>query len=109
MYYEDSLRELLFTRHSTLWDLDLASFNWVNAKLGNSIKAGFSESFEKQPGEGTIDCRNRLLPANRETFRLEPYQQVFGSSFQTNLSVLDLLFNLGPQSREYLMRQMVEL
>jgi hypothetical protein len=109
LYYSDSLRELLTSRYPTLWDLDLASFNWVNAKLGNSMKAGFSERFEKQTGEGTIDYRNRLLPANRETFTLEPYQQVFGSSFQTNLSVLDLLFNLGPQSREYLMRQMVEL
>ena len=109
MHYADSLRELLFYRYATLWELDMASFNWVNAKLGNSIKASFSEDFQKQASDGMIDCRNGFLPANREKFKLEPYQQVFGQVFQTNLSILDLLFNLGPQARDYLMRQMVEL
>jgi len=109
MYYADSLRQLLFLRYPTLWELDLASFNWVNAKLGNTIEVSFTDAFQKHAVDGIIDCRNRLLPANREAFMLEPYQQVFGNVFHPNLSILDLLFNLGPQSMDYLMRQMVEL
>ncbi|MFT4599830.1 MAG: hypothetical protein ACI9WM_002085, partial [Arenicella sp.] len=36
----------------------------------------------------------------------QAYPQVFDDkiSFESNLSILDLLFNLGPETKEYLMR-----
>lgn len=39
----------------------------------------------------------------------EPYHQVFGERFpfQGNLSILDVLFNLGPDTKAYLARQLV--
>jgi hypothetical protein len=109
MHYAPSLREVLFTRHATLWDLDMASFNWANGKLGNPVELAFSDEFQKEVPRAIVDCRNRFLPANRQQFRLEPYQQVFGQVFEINLSILDLLFNLGPQSKDYLQRQSVHL
>ena len=48
-----------------------------------------------------------LIIAKHKFERKNPsYQQVFQSKhgFINNLSVLDLLFNLGPQSLEYLIR-----
>jgi hypothetical protein len=39
----------------------------------------------------------------------KPYHQVFGERFpfQGNLSILDVLFNLGPDTKAYLARQLV--
>ena len=39
----------------------------------------------------------------------EPYHQVFGERFpfQGNLSILDVLFNLGPDTKAYLVHQLV--
>ena len=33
---------------------------------------------------------------------MDEYQQVFGSEFISNLSIIDLIFNLGPNTKNYL-------
>jgi hypothetical protein len=103
-YYRDSLEKLMFTPYKRLWELDLASFNWVLGKLKLSIQVEFSQAFEKTPGNGVNDLRNFFKPANRQQQVLPVYQQVFGH-FETNLCILDLLFNMGPYSVEWLLKQ----
>ncbi|MBQ8045006.1 MAG: hypothetical protein IJ269_01485, partial [Bacteroidales bacterium] len=54
--------------------------------------------------ERTKDYRNVFSPKNKETIQLPPYDQVFTDrfGFQSDISILDLLFNLGPDSLGYL-------
>ena len=51
-----------------------------------------------------IDLRSQLMPANQYTEMLPEYPQVFSDrmNFVTDLCVLDVLFNLGPRSLNYL-------
>jgi hypothetical protein len=50
------------------------------------------------------DHRNRVLPKNYAEFRPVKYRQVFEEKlgFMPNLSILDLLFNVGKQAGELL-------
>ncbi|HBY70581.1 MAG TPA: hypothetical protein DEG69_24210, partial [Flavobacteriaceae bacterium] len=47
---------------------------------------------------------------NQKTFNLKPYKQVFETNhgFLSNLSILDLLFNEGPNTLNYLQQQEVQ-
>ena len=64
-----------------------------------------SESYQKQV-EDLTDFRY-LVNAKMEQPQFEPYTQVFNSKhgFLNNLSILDLLFNEGPNALSYLERQ----
>ena len=59
----------------------------------------FSDNFDG------IDLRNHTFNNNN----MENYEQVFADKieFQPDLSVLDLLFNLGPETTSYLQRQSI--
>lgn len=39
-----------------------------------------------------------------EYYKPEPYYQTFGNDFVSNLSIIDLLFNMGPEARSVLLR-----
>jgi hypothetical protein len=57
-----------------------------------------------KPGEDIIDYRrdrDLIVPGR---IPLAPYRQVFDDKygFFGNLSILDLLFNLGPEARSYM-------
>lgn len=62
----------------------------------SSSAVSFSDSLRKQ------DLREAIDPKKRKDtgFKVHPYYQVFASQngFQGNLSSVDLLFNMGPQS-----------
>lgn len=66
------------------------------------VKVGIPE---KSRGDST-DIRGMINPkedfAFKNIYRAYPYPQVFGVDFVPNLSVLDLLFCVGPDSKEIL-------
>lgn len=106
-HYSSAVKAIFEERPRYLFDLALASNRWALQQLGWNGALDFTESWinaYQQPGE-TTDLRNRILPRNRQSFATKTYQQVFGDRFEGNLSILDLLFNMGPQSRTYLLNQ----
>jgi hypothetical protein len=52
-------------------------------------------------GEGIIDLRNCIHPKINCTTDTPRYTQVFAAKwgFKPNLSILDLLFNMGPETK----------
>jgi len=48
------------------------------------------------------DFRYRISPGKHPDINLGQYIQVFGNKFVPGLSILDLIFNLGPESTDYL-------
>ncbi|MES2647163.1 MAG: WbqC family protein [Bacteroidota bacterium] len=102
IHYKDELQTLLFTSFELLWELNLATIKWVLKKLKSDVTISFTQSFEKKMDVDCIDYRSCFIPANRLSQVLVPYQQVYNQPFQTNLSILDLLFNEGPAARTYL-------
>ena len=105
-FYEDEIAPLFQKKHAYLTDLNFETI----ALVCNCLQIDFSP--EKTPAyrdsvSGGPDLRH-LSDAKKETpFTFEVYTQVFGGKhgFISNLSILDLLFNEGPNAVSYLERQ----
>jgi hypothetical protein len=104
LYYKDDIEKLLMRRYDRLLDLNSAVLEWILAKLKVTCRVSLTTDYRPERGEDG-DYRNlftpkRLLP----TERMEHYYQVFSDRmpFVPNLSVLDVMMNLGPEARKYL-------
>ena len=104
-FYIDDLMPLFEKQFKYILDLNLACFTILTESLQLDISTSATEVFEKNP-EGKIDLR-ALVNRNHEIGPLEFYTQVFTEKhgFIPNLSILDLLFNEGPNSELYLKHQ----
>lgn len=102
-YYEDELAVFYEKRYEYLFDYNLDLMTWVLKQLKKEPPHHFTKEYEN----GTLeeDYRNMFnvkdktsIPANK------PYYQVFEdrNGFIPNLSVVDLLFNQGPQAKNYI-------
>jgi hypothetical protein len=111
LYYRDYLEPFFLRRYGWLWDFNLEMLSVLLRLFRLPEKHRLTAVYEAHP-EGVSDFRALIHPKRRlepdYPFRgQEPYRQVFAGQqpFLPNLSVLDLLCNLGPESAEYLKRQ----
>jgi len=105
-FYEDDLRPLYRDGETSLLDFNLRSIEITAQCLGLDMPQERTEGYQLRP-TATLDARF-LVEAKRERpTPLDPYPQVFGERHGPihNLSVLDLLFNLGTQALDYLKGQ----
>ncbi|MEM9679427.1 MAG: WbqC family protein, partial [Bacteroidota bacterium] len=105
-YYEDDLMPLFQTPFTTIMDLNFKCFDVLLNCLQLEVPFTTSEDFEKDPGSAD-DYRCLVDPKHSDTLLFDPYTQVFESKhgFINNLSILDLLFNEGPNAVTYLKSQ----
>ncbi len=101
-FYADQVEDLIMTRETRLFDLDMKILSSLMEMFGIQKKINLTEGFEP-PSGSDYDFRYNgndiLLPS--ENYR--PYRQVFGNeTFFSNLSILDLIFNMGPESAAWL-------
>lgn len=101
-HYQPAILALYNKQFTYLWEFCQASLAWVLQELQWEGQLGITNSYAEVLALGGIDCRNLFKPNNRHQISIPPYSQVFGSGFTTNLSILDLLFNMGPESVYYL-------
>ena len=86
------------------------NFEWtkvIASILKIELPVSFSEKYSNAEEAKDIDCRNRFIPNKKSGIEFPSYPQVFSDRFEfiEDLCVLDVLFNLGNQSKEYLNRQ----
>ncbi|MFH6769950.1 WbqC family protein [Gaetbulibacter aquiaggeris] len=104
-YYQDELIYLFKTKTKYLLDFNLNCFEAICDCL--QFDSGYSKTDDYQKiVKDTTDFRY-LVNAKIEDPQFEPYSQVFDDKhgFINNLSVLDLLFNEGPNALSYLESQ----
>ena len=107
-YYQDELFEILDSMPEKLIDLNMALLKFFIEKIGLKVDLRMTEEYS-QGGAGCDDLREVIHPKRPDTIladlKLEkPYFQVFAPKhgFKSNLSIMDLLFNEGPDSILYL-------
>jgi len=108
-YYEDDLNPLFTTKANYILDFNLKCFETICECL--QLETDYLKTTEYQKTvEDKFDFRF-LVSAKTEEQKFEPYKQVFDSKygFLNNLSVLDLLFNEGPNSLNYLESQTIKI
>lgn len=101
-FYIDDLMPLFENQFNYILDFNLKCFEVLKDCLQLDIITKSTETFEKEPKSKT-DYRP-LVHRNYKTTTFEPYTQVFTEKhgFIPNLSILDLLFNEGPNTELYL-------
>ncbi len=102
-FYEDEIKPLVFSKESNLLKRNTYIEESIKHIIGIQANFNYTSVYEEQK----TDWRKILNPKNKEiikSFSIPSYIQVFEEKhgFIPNLSILDLLFNLGPESRSYL-------
>ena len=97
-YYEDLFAPFYQQKERYLLDFNIKLQEIVFKCLQTDDTSKLSETYQKNGVKG--DLRNFLFQVQN----LNKYQQVFENNFDfiPNLSIIDLLFNLGPESTDYL-------
>ena len=109
-FYEHDLIPLFNDEASNLMDFNLRCLDAVLECLQHDLKFDLTSVFALNPTNKT-DYRY-LTEHRKETEQpLKPYVQVFDEKhgFISNLSVLDLIFNEGPNALLYLERQQLPI
>ena len=101
-YYEDKLIDLYKKREKYLFDFNLKSIDIISEMLKINLVHKFTEKYEDNYSD-VLDFRNNYKKLDSD-FGIKQYTQVFESKhgYIENLSVLDLIFNEGPNSINFL-------
>ncbi len=104
-FYIDDLMPIFETKFKYLLDVNLKCFELLSQAL--ELKIPFRLSKEFITLENPKNDYRALVNAKKNTFEFNSYTQVFTEKygFLSNLSILDLLFNEGPNSLNYLEKQ----
>lgn len=107
LFYRDLIEPVYFIKHERLIDLNYQIINILLAELNiNYLDVFHTNQYDVKPD--SYDLRNGFNPGSKRSqiikYELPRYMQTFESKhdFLTDLSIIDLLFNLGPDAVSYL-------
>lgn len=102
-YYEDEFAPFYDKKYDFLVDYNMELFELICRLLKLEVPWVRTTGYEAEY-VGAIDLRTAIHPKKPLFRQTEPYFQVFASKngFLDDLSIVDLLFNQGPQSKSYL-------
>lgn len=102
-FYEDDLRPFYQKHFTYLFDFHLQQLQLILKLLKIDRDIQFTDAYHPEVGQG-VDYRNQLHPKRPSLLENQPpYYQLFQEKhgFLPDLSIVDLLFNQGPESKHY--------
>ena len=109
-YYQDELFAILEYGYERLFDLNMALIRFFIEKTGIKVDLRVTDDYVLEPAD-MEDLREIIHPKRpndilRDLELEKPYFQVFSRKwgFHSDLSIMDMLFNEGPDSILYLKR-----
>jgi hypothetical protein len=103
LYYFEVIEKIILTNHNFLLDLNMELAMAIIKILKMDIQLLYTTDFMSVDGlKG--DFRYTISPKKNSTYRSREYFQVFNSvyGFVHGLSIVDLIFNIGPGAAGYL-------
>jgi hypothetical protein len=102
-FYEDDFAPFYERRFEFLFDFNEQLFNLILKAIKLKPQISYTAEFQQRHLE-LPDFRHTIHPKTESEFEQKPYFQVFEErkGFLKNLSIVDLLFNQGPQAINYL-------
>jgi hypothetical protein len=102
-FYFENIEKIISVKNDFLIDLNTQLTVSILKILKMKTQLRFTSEFEPVSGSEN-DFRYRISPKKKSAFQVKEYLQVFnnGNGFVHNLSVIDLIFNLGPEAGEFL-------
>lgn len=104
LFYRDELFPFFDKKSNFLIEYNHRILELLMELTGIKKEVNYTTDFQKSP-LNTVDLRNKISPKNKiSSINFEPYHQVFEnkSGFIPNLSIIDLLFNEGPNTKDLL-------
>lgn len=101
-YYKDDLIPFFEKKWNFLWDFNAGIQSKVFELLEMEPCIRLTEEYGADLGNNITDLRESIHPKNEvQTGNFKPYYQVFDQrhGFLPNLSIIDLLFNMGNESQ----------
>lgn len=100
-FYEDDFAPFYEKKFEYLFDFNLELLNILFKHLKINVNFDFSQSYQ---AEYEQDFRKSIHPKKESNYQPVKYFQVFEDkyNFMPNLSIVDLLFNQGPQSAKFI-------
>jgi len=102
-FYKDSLEVFFSKKYTKLLDLNMDTIKmvseWLEVDLNNDFSKKYVEDFNTK-----FDLRNLIEHKNKIKKLIPKYTQVFSNKngFINDLSIIDLIFNEGPNSLRFL-------
>ena len=101
-YYADGFRDILLSKQTFLFDLNLSLLTLCLENLQIEKTLMFTDEYIKYFDNPADELRSVIHPKKNTFTRINyvpvAYSQVFGSKFVNDLSILDLLFCEGPSA-----------
>jgi len=101
-HYAPDLRDILYHNFDFIFDLNREVLSFCLNNLGLRKDISETADYQKEVSLPVCDLRSQITSkkpySSRAFYQPKPYYQVFGNTFASNLSLIDLLFCEGPNA-----------